>query len=119
AVDHFKTRQHEYYVTPGDTVAAVPKIAAYYDEPFGNSSALAAYYCAKLAKDNGIRVMLAGDGGDELFAGNERYAKQLLFEQYYRIPGFARTILRAGLYHAPDFLMKNKVLFKAKRYVEQ
>lgn len=119
AVDHFKTRQHEYYVTPDDTVAAVPKIAAYYDEPFGNSSALAAYYCAKLAKDNGIRVMLAGDGGDELFAGNERYAKQLLFEQYYKIPGFARTVLRAGLYHAPDFLMKNKVVFKAKRYVEQ
>ncbi|WP_341328170.1 asparagine synthase-related protein [Methylotuvimicrobium sp. KM2] len=119
AVDRFKTQPHEYYVTPDDTVAAVPKIAAYYDEPFGNSSALAAYYCAKLAKDNGIQVMLAGDGGDELYAGNERYAKQLLFNRYYRIPGFARTLLRTGLYNAPDALLKNKILFKAKRYVEQ
>ncbi len=119
AVERFKAQAHEYYVTPEDTVAAVPKIAAFYDEPFGNSSALAAYYCAKLAKDNGIKVMLAGDGGDELFAGNERYAKQLLFNRYYRIPGFARTLLRAGLYNAPDALLKNKILFKAKRYVEQ
>jgi asparagine synthase (glutamine-hydrolysing) len=119
AVERFKTQPHEYYVTPDDTVAAVPKIAAYYDEPFGNSSALAAYYCAKLAKDNGIQVMLAGDGGDELYAGNERYAKQLLFNRYYRIPGFARTLLRAGLYNTPDVLLKNKILFKAKRYVEQ
>ncbi|GAB4264888.1 MAG: asparagine synthase (glutamine-hydrolyzing) [Methylomicrobium sp.] len=119
AVEHFKTTRFEYYVTPEDTVEAVPKIAAFYDEPFGNSSALAAYYCAKLAKDSGIEVMLAGDGGDELFAGNERYAKQLLFEQYYKIPGLVRQTLRAGLYGAPEALLKNKLLFKAKRYVEQ
>ena len=119
AGDRFKTRAHEYYVTPDDTVAAIPKIAAYYDEPFGNSSALAAYYCAKMAKEQGIKVLLGGDGGDELFAGNERYAKQLLFDKYYQIPGFARNILKNGLYGAPDFMLKNKILFKAKRYVEQ
>ncbi|MCD2451800.1 asparagine synthase C-terminal domain-containing protein [Methylicorpusculum oleiharenae] len=119
AVDRFKTRSNEYYLTPEDTVAAIPKIAAYYDEPFGNSSALAAYYCAKMAKDSGINVMLAGDGGDELFAGNERYAKQLLFDKYYQIPGLARILLKSGLTHAPQILLKNKIIFKAKRYVEQ
>lgn len=119
AVDRFKNQPHEYYVTPDDTVAAIPKIAAYYDEPFGNSSALAAYYCAKMAKENGVKVLLAGDGGDELFAGNERYAKQLLFDKYYQIPGFARNSLKTGLYNAPEFLLKNKIIFKAKRYVEQ
>jgi asparagine synthase (glutamine-hydrolysing) len=119
AVDRFKTRSNEYYLTPEDTVAAIPKIAAYYDEPFGNSSALAAYYCAKMAKDSGINVMLAGDGGDELFAGNERYAKQLLFDKYYQIPGLARNLLKSGLTHAPQILLKNKIIFKAKRYVEQ
>lgn len=116
---HFDTQANEYYLTPEDTVAAIPKIAAYYDEPFGNSSALAAYYCAKFAKEKGIKVLLAGDGGDELFAGNERYAKQLLFEQYYQLPGLARSMLRSGLYRAPDLLLKNKIIFKAKRYVEQ
>ena len=119
ASEHFKTEAHEYYVTPDDTVAAVPKIAAYYDEPFGNSSALAAYYCAKLARENGVEILLGGDGGDEIFAGNERYAKQLLFEHYYRIPGSVRSLLRGGLHNAPKTLLENKIIFKAKRYVEQ
>ncbi|MGR8930593.1 MAG: asparagine synthetase B family protein [Gammaproteobacteria bacterium] len=119
AVKHFNTRQHEYYVTAEDTVDAVPLIAAYYDEPFGNSSALAAYYCAKLAKENGVNRLLAGDGGDEIFAGNERYAKQTLFEHYHSLPGFAKAILEAGLNHLPAGLAKQKLPFKAKRYIDQ
>ena len=119
AVKHFNTRQHEYFVTPEDTVKAVPMIAAYYDEPFGNSSALAAYYCAKLAKDNGIKRLLAGDGGDEIFAGNERYAKQMLFENYHRLPTFVMKALEAGLNYLPSGLAKQKLVFKAKRYIDQ
>ncbi|MCK9605989.1 MAG: asparagine synthase C-terminal domain-containing protein [Methylomonas sp.] len=119
AVNHFHTLQHEYYVTPEDTVAAVPLIASYYDEPFGNSSALAAYYCAKLAKENGVTRLLAGDGGDEIFAGNERYAKQMLFDHYQRLPGFAKMALEAGLNHLPKALAESKIPFKAKRYIEQ
>ena len=119
AVKHFKTKAHEYYVTPEDTFAAIPRMAAFYDEPLGNISALAAYYCAKMAKENGIKVLLAGDAGDELFAGNERYAKQLLFNKYYQLPGLARNTLKAGLYNAPEIFLKNKIIFKAKRYVEQ
>jgi len=119
AVKHFQTQQHEFYLSPDDTVAAIPKIAAYYDEPFGNSSALAAYYCAKMAKDNGIKLLLAGDGGDELFAGNERYARQLLFDNYQKVPGFARNSLSVVLNHLPEPLLQNKLLFKAKRYVDQ
>ncbi len=119
ASEHFKTVQHEYYVTAEDTVAAIPDIAAYYDEPFGNSSALAAFYCAKLAKENGIEVLLGGDGGDELFAGNERYARQLVFEKYYAVPGPLREFLKFGLKHSPDFISSNKLFFKAGRYIEQ
>lgn len=119
AVKHFNTRQHEYYVTPEDTVAAVPAIAAYYDEPFGNSSALAAYYCAKLAKEKGVKRLLAGDGGDEIFAGNERYAKQMLFESYHRLPSFASATLEACLNSLPSALAQAKLPFKAKRYIEQ
>lgn len=84
--DHFGTQHHVYYVTPDDVVDALPKIAAWYDEPFGNSSALPTYFCAKFAAQNGISTLLAGDGGDELFAGNERYVKQLDFEKYRRVP---------------------------------
>jgi asparagine synthase (glutamine-hydrolysing) len=119
AVNHFKTRQHEYYITPEDTVDAIPNIATYYDEPFGNSSALAAYYCAKLARDNGIEVMLAGDGGDELFAGNERYAKQLLFEPYQKVPSLLRFGLEGTLASLPNAMADKSLFHKAKRYIEQ
>ncbi len=119
AVKHFNTRQHEYYVTPEDTVNAVAAIAQFYDEPFGNSSALAAYYCAKLAKENGVNRLLAGDGGDEIFAGNDRYAKQMLFDYYHRLPGFVQTTFEAGLSHLPPAIADLKLPFKVKRYIEQ
>jgi asparagine synthase (glutamine-hydrolysing) len=90
---HFATEQHEYYVTPDDVVRTAPAIAAVYDEPFGNSSAVPVYCCARFARDHGVRLMLAGDGGDELFGGNARYAKQKVFDLYHRIP----ESLRAGL----------------------
>ena len=93
AVRHFGTRQVEYYVTADDVVNAIPLIAQTYDQPFGNSSAVPTYYCARLAHSEGLRVMLAGDGGDELFGGNQRYADQYVFSLYSRVP----TVLRKGL----------------------
>lgn len=88
---HFGIRLHEYYVTPDDVVQALPQIAAAYHEPFGNSSALPAYFCARMAAADGIDTLLAGDGGDELFAGNERYARQKVFEPWQRLPQWLRA----------------------------
>jgi asparagine synthase (glutamine-hydrolysing) len=82
---HFGTQHHEYYVRPDDVVAAVPLIAATYDDPYGNASAVPTYYCARLAKEDGTDKLLAGDGGDELFGGNARYAKQWVFSLYGRL----------------------------------
>ena len=90
---HFSTEAHEYYVTPQDVVDAIPVIAAAYDEPFGNASAVPTYFCARMARADGVRVMLAGDGGDEIFGGNARYAKQKVFEAYWAIPAGVRRAL--------------------------
>jgi asparagine synthase (glutamine-hydrolysing) len=90
AAQHFNTDHHEYYVTPDDLVRSIPTVAAHYDQPFGNSSALPAYYCAKMAREDGVSKLLAGDGGDELFGGNSRYAKQRVFGWYDHVPGFLR-----------------------------
>lgn len=90
---HFGTNPHEYYVTAEDVVEAMPLIASAYDEPFGNASAAPTYFCAKMARENGIEVVLAGDGGDEFFGGNERYAKQGVFEHYHRVPSLLRNIM--------------------------
>jgi asparagine synthase (glutamine-hydrolysing) len=83
---HFGTRHHEYYVTPEDLLSGIPEVARYYDQPFGNSSAVPAYFCARVAKADGITHLLAGDGGDELFGGNSRYATQRMFDAYNMVP---------------------------------
>lgn len=114
---HFGVDLHEYYVTPEDVVAALPVIATSYDEPFGNSSALPAYFCAKLAREDGITRLLAGDGGDEIFAGNERYAKQAIFEYYTTLP---RIIRKHLLEPATSILPKSVNIFrKAQSYISQ
>jgi asparagine synthase (glutamine-hydrolysing) len=86
AAQHFGADHQTYYITPADLVESIPKVALHYDQPFGNASALPAYYCARLAASQGIERMLAGDGGDELFGGNTRYAKQRVFEIYHALP---------------------------------
>jgi asparagine synthase (glutamine-hydrolysing) len=115
AARHFGTRHHEYYVTPDDVVAAIPSIAAVHDQPFGNASAVPTFYCAKLAKDDGIEVLLGGDGGDELFGGNERYGKQYLYSLYGDLPAPLRRHLIepvAGLLPAVS------IVGKAQRYMK-
>ncbi len=93
AARRFGSEHHEYYVTPDDLVRGIPDVAAHYDQPFGNSSVLPAYYCAKMAREDGVTRLLAGDGGDELYGGNARYAKQRVFGWYGGVP----APLRAGL----------------------
>lgn len=116
-VEHFGCRAHEYYVTPTDVVETVPRIAASYDEPFGNSSALPAFFCARMAAEAGMQRLLAGDGGDELFAGNERYAKQGVFEHWNRIPAPLRRGLLEPLFtRLPG---RPALLRKARSYVQQ
>ena len=93
AATHFGCEHHEYYVTPTDLLDSIPAVAQHHDQPFGNSSALPAYYCARIAQADGCTKMLAGDGGDELFGGNSRYAMQRLFEFYHHLPpGLRRAI---------------------------
>ncbi len=109
---HFKVKLHEYYVTPADVLQAMPLIAQTYDEPFGNDSAVPAYYCAKFARELGMTQLLAGDGGDELFAGNSRYAKQKVFAIYRHVPGIAKSILEPMAFNLGP-------LRKLKSYIEQ
>lgn len=116
AARHFDTEHHEYYVTPEDLVRSIPEVAASYDQPFGNSSALPAYYCARMARHDGVSRILAGDGGDELFGGNTRYAKQRVFNWYSQVP----TPLRGGLIEPVSRSLRGLPLMrKAWSYVEQ
>jgi len=93
AAARFQSEHHTYLVTPQDCFQALPDMIRGFDEPFGNSSAIPTYFCARLAAANGVKVLLAGDGGDELFGGNERYATEQIFATYHRIP----KLLRRGV----------------------
>ena len=118
AARHFNTEHHEYYVTPADLVRSIPEVAAHYDQPFGNSSSLPAYHCARMARADGVGTLLAGDGGDELFGGNTRYAKQRVFEWYAGVPPALRRGLLEPFLGLPG-VASVPVLRKAASYVEQ
>lgn len=119
AVRHFGLDSTEYHVTANDIVEAFPLIARTYDEPFGNSSAVPTYFCAKLARDHGVTRLLAGDGGDELFGGNERYGRQRVFEAYWKLP----RALRQGILEPLTRLIPQEFpvmpLRKLRSYVDQ
>jgi asparagine synthase (glutamine-hydrolysing) len=104
AAAHFGAESIEYRITPGDVVSILPTIASAYDEPFGNSSVVPTYYCAKVAREHGIELMLAGDGGDELFAGNTRYVTQQIFGIYDHVPLWLRErVLEPVCFRVPGF----------------
>jgi asparagine synthase (glutamine-hydrolysing) len=103
-------------VTPQDTAAFLPQLARAYDEPFGNSSAVATYYCAKLARDHDVTTLLAGDGGDELFGGNTRYVTNEVFEAYHTLPRwFRERWLEPSLFRLPN----RGIVNKARKYVRR
>ena len=86
----FGSEHRKYLVSAGDCFQSLPDIVRCFDEPFGNSSAIATYFCARLAAAHGVSTLLAGDGGDELFGGNERYATEKIFEIYHAFPQWLR-----------------------------
>lgn len=117
AARHFATDHHEYYVTAADVARELPAVAASYDQPFGNASAVPTYFCARLAREAGVERMLGGDGGDELFGGNARYAKQKLLALYGRVPAVARKALEPAV--LADAAAKVPGLRKLRSYVLQ
>ena len=88
---HFGTLHHELFVR-ADAIAILPDLVWHLDEPFGDSSAVPSYYVAKLAAQH-VKVVLSGDGGDELFAGYTRYQKAMETRPWRWIPRAVRRRL--------------------------
>ena len=117
AARKFQAKHHTYLVTAADCFEALPHMIRLFDEPFGNSSAIPTYFCARLAAQNGVKVLLAGDGGDELFGGNEAYQTEKIFNFYQDIPAVLRNGLIEPALRALPF--DGGIVGKVRRYVKR
>jgi asparagine synthase (glutamine-hydrolysing) len=118
AARHFGAAHYTQIVTPEEALDALPGLVDAYDEPFANNSAIGTFFCAQLAQQNGVSCLITGDGGDEIFGGNERYRTDRIFARYHRIPRVIRlALLEPLLLNLPN---GGSGLFgKAQRYVRR
>lgn len=103
AADHFRLRHHQFTLGADQVTQTIQIVATLFDEPFANSSAIPTFFCAQAASNAGMAVLLAGDGGDELFAGNERYLKDRVFQLYNHLP---EALKRLSLRLPPDLPLR-------------
>ena len=91
--NHIGSEHFEYYFDVKDVLDLVDKLDYYYDEPFGDASALPTMLLSKVTKSK-VTVALSGDGGDELFLGYDRYFfTQNYYNKLSKIPWYIRNIL--------------------------
>ena len=88
---HIGTDHHEYFCTVKESQEILPQLAEIFDEPFGDSSAIPTILVSRFAKKN-VTVALSADGGDEIFAGYNRYSQLAAISAYLKnIPRLARS----------------------------
>ena len=93
----YSTDHHEEIVRP-DAEAVIHELIDQFDEPFADSSAIPTYYVSKMTRKY-VTVSLSGDGGDELFAGYDRYFPGQLYKKANIISPAVRKILFLNLSH--------------------
>lgn len=116
--ERLQTNHTETECTAKDAIDLIAQLPYFYDEPFADSSAIPTTLVSKIAKQN-VTVALSADGGDEVFAGYNRYEMILKYgEKLNKIPGFARRSMAGvmNLVAAESIpVLKNKYNF-AQRY---
>ena len=99
---HFGTEHSEHYVSVSDAQGVIPLLPAMYDEPFADSSQIPTFLVSRFAREQ-VTAALSGDGGDELFAGYNRYrAAPQLWHWLRKVPAPARRTLGGALGLVPS-----------------
>jgi asparagine synthase (glutamine-hydrolysing) len=106
---------HEFIVRP-DAMEVLPMLVEHYGEPFADSSAIPSYYVSRETRRY-VTVALNGDGGDECFAGYERYAAMNLAQTYAALPGVLRKGVISNVANALPVGSRTSAVSKAKRFV--
>lgn len=102
------TDHNEYYCTTRQAQDIIPSLPLYYDEPFGDSSAIPTILVSRFAREQ-VKVALSADGGDEIFAGYSRYDQML---RIHKVQNMLPRFLRKGgarlLLSMPGINMKQR-----------
>lgn len=115
--EHVGAEYHEFIVRP-NALEVIPTLVDHYGEPYADSSAIPTYYVAKETRKH-VTVALNGDGGDESFAGYERYAAMRIAEKYAKVPAALRKVFvetPVGL--LPSNELKRSRIRDAKRFLK-
>ncbi len=117
----FGTEHHEIVLEPS-VVPNVQDLVWYLDEPFGDTSAIATYVVSKLAATQ-VKVVLTGDGGDELFAGYDKYVVEGRERRYDRVPQRLRRLTSAVSAAMPEGVrgrrfLRHLALDGSRRYLD-
>ncbi len=114
--EHVGAEHHEFIVRP-DAMEVLPLLVEHYGEPYADSSAIPTYYVARETRKH-VTVALNGDGGDECFAGYERYAAMRLSERYRKLPGVLRErVIRQAVELLPISELKPSPARKVRRFL--
>jgi asparagine synthase (glutamine-hydrolysing) len=112
----FGTEHHELIVQP-DAATLLPALVRHFDEPYADSTAIPVWYVSELARRH-VKVVLSGEGGDEVLAGYETYRARRVAALYGRLPRLVGARLLPGLVRRlPVSHERVSFDFKAKRFV--
>ncbi len=97
----FGTNHHELILTEQDAFSFFEKMVYHQDEPLGDSVCIPLYFVSKQARDAGVKVLLLGEGSDELFCGYPMYVDYLSLYRYWQVSQhFVPNIAKRGLFYA-------------------
>lgn len=114
---HVGAEHNEFIVKP-DAMEVLPKLVDHYGEPYADASAIPTYYVSKETRKH-VTVALNGDGGDESFAGYERYSAMRVTELYNRFPSkLIKTLIEKPIKMIPTSELKRSRLRDIKRLLQ-
>lgn len=115
--EHVGAEYHEFIVRP-NALDVIPTLVEHYGEPYADSSAIPTYYVSKETRKH-VTVALNGDGGDESFAGYERYTAMRIADAYSRVPSALRKVfVEAPVSLLPTSEVKRSRFRDAKRFLK-
>ena len=116
AAEKLGTEHHEFVVEPS-AIEILPKLTWHYDEPFADSSAIPTMYLSQLTRQH-VTVALSGDGGDELFAGYDRYRAVEFAGRIDRWPRLLRGMMASSVWQRfPASVRQQALSRRVKRFL--